>query len=138
VFVFVSVFVSVTKIHALRRLNRRAVTFLQHFPMGRARCDPEAVAFDLTLSFSDKGLADFARRLARFWLFTVPTCRDAIARKPSLTSVLGEQDMMAFVFFLLWMLASIALLTVWVFRQTPPASRDSSAAATATAAAVEG
>jgi hypothetical protein len=29
--------------------------------------------------------------------------------------------MMAFVFFALWMLASIALLTVWVFRQSPPA-----------------
>ncbi|WP_250471990.1 hypothetical protein [Caballeronia sp. GAFFF1] len=48
--------------------------------------------------------------------------------------------MMAFVFFLLWMLASIALLTVWVFRQTPAATRDSGAgaAATAAAAAVEG
>ncbi|MDR5854128.1 hypothetical protein P9239_13410 [Caballeronia sp. LZ062] len=47
--------------------------------------------------------------------------------------------MMAFVFFLLWMLASIALLTVWVFRgQTPPANRDSGATAAATAAAVEG
>jgi hypothetical protein len=48
--------------------------------------------------------------------------------------------MMAFVFFLLWMLASIALLTVWVFRQTPPSNRDSGAgaAATAAAAAVEG
>lgn len=32
--------------------------------------------------------------------------------------------MMAFVFFLLWMLASLALLTVWVFRQTPPVGRD--------------
>ncbi|VXB76914.1 conserved hypothetical protein [Burkholderia sp. 8Y] len=60
-----------------------------------------------------------------------------MARKPSLTSVLGEQDMMAFVFFLLWMLASIALLTVWVFRQSPPTNRDSGATA-ATAAAVEG
>ncbi|SAK84700.1 hypothetical protein AWB82_05708 [Caballeronia glebae] len=32
--------------------------------------------------------------------------------------------MMAFVFFLLWMLASLGLLTVWVFRQSPPAGRD--------------
>jgi len=32
--------------------------------------------------------------------------------------------MMAFVFFLLWMLASLGLLTVWVFRQTPPAGHD--------------
>jgi hypothetical protein len=30
--------------------------------------------------------------------------------------------MMAFVFFLLWMLASLGLLTIWVFRQTPVAS----------------
>ncbi|BAN22719.1 hypothetical protein [Caballeronia insecticola] len=29
--------------------------------------------------------------------------------------------MMAFVFFLLWMLASLGLLTVWVFRRTPVA-----------------
>ncbi|MDR5738772.1 MULTISPECIES: hypothetical protein [unclassified Caballeronia] len=42
--------------------------------------------------------------------------------------------MMAFVFFLLWMLASLALLTVWVFRQAPLASHDD----TAPAAAVEG
>lgn len=34
--------------------------------------------------------------------------------------------MMAFLFFLAWMLASLALLTVWVFRQTPPAGRDDS------------
>ncbi|SAL43678.1 hypothetical protein AWB73_04524 [Caballeronia turbans] len=32
--------------------------------------------------------------------------------------------MMAFMFFLLWMLASLGLLTVWVFRQTPPAGPD--------------
>jgi hypothetical protein len=32
--------------------------------------------------------------------------------------------MMAFVFFLLWMLASLALLTVWVFRQSPPTTRE--------------
>jgi hypothetical protein len=32
--------------------------------------------------------------------------------------------MMAFVFFLLWMLASLGLLTIWVFRQTPAAGRD--------------
>ncbi|SAK42410.1 hypothetical protein AWB76_00399 [Caballeronia temeraria] len=32
--------------------------------------------------------------------------------------------MMAFMFFLLWMLASLGLLTVWVFRQTPSAGRD--------------
>lgn len=32
--------------------------------------------------------------------------------------------MMAFVFFLLWMLASLGLLTVWVFRQTPAVRRD--------------
>ncbi|MDR5819752.1 hypothetical protein [Caballeronia sp. LZ043] len=32
--------------------------------------------------------------------------------------------MMAFVFFLLWMLASLGLLTIWVFRQTPVARRD--------------
>ncbi|WP_321791720.1 hypothetical protein [Caballeronia sp. J97] len=32
--------------------------------------------------------------------------------------------MMAFVFFLLWMLASLGLLTVWVFRQTPSTGRD--------------
>ena len=37
---------------------------------------------------------------------------------------IGGSDMMAFVFFLLWMLASLGLLTVWVFRQTPPAGRD--------------
>lgn len=42
--------------------------------------------------------------------------------------------MMAFMFFLLWMLASLGLLTVWVFRQTPPASRD----AGSPGAAVEG
>ncbi|SAL65322.1 hypothetical protein AWB68_03608 [Caballeronia choica] len=29
--------------------------------------------------------------------------------------------MMAFAFFLLWMLASLGLLTVWVFRGTLPA-----------------
>jgi hypothetical protein len=29
--------------------------------------------------------------------------------------------MMAFAFFLLWMLASLGLLTVWVFRSTMPA-----------------
>jgi hypothetical protein len=34
--------------------------------------------------------------------------------------------MMAFVFFMLWMLASIALLTVWVFRQSPPSVHASS------------
>ncbi|WP_286202780.1 MULTISPECIES: hypothetical protein [Burkholderiaceae] len=33
--------------------------------------------------------------------------------------------MMAFAFFLLWMLASLGLLTVWVFRQTPAVQRDS-------------
>lgn len=32
--------------------------------------------------------------------------------------------MMAFVFFLLWMLASLGLLTIWVFRQAPAADRD--------------
>ncbi|MDR5778986.1 hypothetical protein QCE63_06020 [Caballeronia sp. LZ065] len=32
--------------------------------------------------------------------------------------------MMAFVFFLLWMLASLGLLTIWVFRQTPIARRE--------------
>ncbi|SPB17643.1 hypothetical protein NOV72_04847 [Caballeronia novacaledonica] len=32
--------------------------------------------------------------------------------------------MMAFMFFLLWMLASLGLLTVWVFRQTPSAGHD--------------
>ncbi|WP_086972684.1 hypothetical protein [Caballeronia glebae] len=37
---------------------------------------------------------------------------------------IGGSDMMAFVFFLLWMLASLGLLTVWVFRQSPPAGRD--------------
>ncbi|MDR5731565.1 MULTISPECIES: hypothetical protein [Caballeronia] len=42
--------------------------------------------------------------------------------------------MMAFVFFVLWMLASLALLTVWVFRQTPLPGRDD----TPPAAAVEG
>ncbi|WP_244848325.1 hypothetical protein [Caballeronia sp. SL2Y3] len=78
------------------------------------------------------------RQLARFWLLTVPIYRDATAHRRRALHVLGEQDMMAFVFFLLWMLASIALLTVWVFRQTPPANRDSGAAAAATAAAVEG
>jgi heme/copper-type cytochrome/quinol oxidase subunit 2 len=31
----------------------------------------------------------------------------------------GGWVMMAFVFFLVWMLASITLLTVWVFRQNP-------------------
>ena len=36
--------------------------------------------------------------------------------------------MMAFVFFLLWMLASLGLLTIWVFRQTPVASREERAA----------
>ncbi len=36
--------------------------------------------------------------------------------------------MMAFVFFLLWMLASLALLTVWVFRQTPSTVDDNGAA----------
>jgi cbb3-type cytochrome oxidase subunit 3 len=30
-------------------------------------------------------------------------------------------DMMAFAFFLVWMLASLSLLVVWVFRQSPPA-----------------
>ncbi|KND57070.1 Zinc resistance-associated protein [Candidatus Paraburkholderia schumanniana] len=39
-------------------------------------------------------------------------------------SVLGGSDMMAFVFFLLWMLASLGLLTIWVFRQTPVASHE--------------
>ncbi|SAL76019.1 hypothetical protein AWB74_04920 [Caballeronia arvi] len=34
--------------------------------------------------------------------------------------------MMAFVFFVLWMLASLGLLTVWVFRQTPPVGHDDS------------
>lgn len=42
--------------------------------------------------------------------------------------------MMAFVFFLLWMLASLALLTVWVFRQSPQSGND----APAPGAAVEG
>lgn len=32
--------------------------------------------------------------------------------------------MMAFVFFVLWMLASLGLLTIWVFRQTPVAHHD--------------
>jgi hypothetical protein len=33
--------------------------------------------------------------------------------------------MMAFMIFLLWMLASLALLTVWVFRQkTPSVTQD--------------
>ncbi|WP_255504175.1 hypothetical protein [Caballeronia sp. EK] len=32
--------------------------------------------------------------------------------------------MMAFIFFLLWMLASLGLLTVWVFRQTPSVRHD--------------
>jgi hypothetical protein len=35
--------------------------------------------------------------------------------------------MMAFVFFLLWIFASLGLLTVWVIRQTPSAGRDESA-----------
>jgi hypothetical protein len=34
-------------------------------------------------------------------------------------------DMMAFVFFMLWMLACLGLLTVWVFRQSPPAGGES-------------
>ncbi|KXV16235.1 hypothetical protein CR51_01495 [Caballeronia megalochromosomata] len=37
---------------------------------------------------------------------------------------IGGSDMMAFMFFLLWMLASLGLLTVWVFRQTPSAGHD--------------
>ncbi|WP_277185497.1 hypothetical protein [Caballeronia sp. BR00000012568055] len=41
----------------------------------------------------------------------------------------GGWVMMAFVFFLMWMLASIALLTVWVFRQNPPSTHASSAGA---------
>ncbi len=48
--------------------------------------------------------------------------------------------MMAFVFFALWMPASLGLLTVWVFRQTSPASADSARALAsgAKAASVEG
>jgi hypothetical protein len=41
----------------------------------------------------------------------------------------GEWIMMAFMFFLLWMLASLALLTLWVFRQTPPTAQDATSAA---------
>ncbi|SAL62080.1 hypothetical protein AWB67_03122 [Caballeronia terrestris] len=32
--------------------------------------------------------------------------------------------MMAFAFFLLWMIASLGLLTVWVFRGAPATERD--------------
>ncbi|SAL16985.1 hypothetical protein AWB66_00730 [Caballeronia telluris] len=32
--------------------------------------------------------------------------------------------MMAFAFFLLWMLASLGLLTIWVFRSAPVVERD--------------
>jgi hypothetical protein len=59
--------------------------------------------------------------------------RNATAPPPRYFRSRGS-DMMAFVFFLLWMLASLALLTVWVFRQTPPASQDNRTPA----AAVEG
>jgi hypothetical protein len=39
--------------------------------------------------------------------------------------------MLAFAFFLLWMLASLGLLTIWVFRGTmmPAAERDTAEAA---------
>jgi hypothetical protein len=37
--------------------------------------------------------------------------------------------MMALLIFLLWVLASIALLTVWVFRASPPIKTDAPAAA---------
>ncbi|WP_157056331.1 hypothetical protein [Candidatus Burkholderia verschuerenii] len=48
--------------------------------------------------------------------------------------------MMAFVFFLFWMLASLGLLTVWVFRRTPPTGDDSARrpASRSNAASVEG
>jgi hypothetical protein len=48
--------------------------------------------------------------------------------------------MMAFVFFLLWMLACLGLLTVWVFRRAPPAIGEASpsVAAQANAASAEG
>jgi hypothetical protein len=38
--------------------------------------------------------------------------------------------MMAFAFFLLWMLASVGLLTVWVFRSVPTVERDTAEAKT--------
>ncbi|MDR5802383.1 MULTISPECIES: hypothetical protein [unclassified Caballeronia] len=47
--------------------------------------------------------------------------------------------MMAFAFFLLWMVASLGLLALWVFRQVPASRLESSAAqrTTATPATVE-
>jgi hypothetical protein len=70
------------------------------------------------LSLSDKALAKTATLRARFSLCISPICRFRAGIRPSQAAPRGFA-MMAFAFFLLWIIASLGLLTVWVFRQTP-------------------
>jgi hypothetical protein len=81
-----------------------------------------------TLSFSDKPLADAATHWHESGSVPRSTCA-ALNDQNSGASNLGEWIMMAFMFFLVWMLASLALLTLWVFRQTPSTPQETASTA---------
>ena len=83
-----SCFAGVTKNAASSSVAPFDVTALQHFPTQVAPARAALVRVQSAPSFSDKPLARFARRLARFWLSSFLICatrRYTAVAKPSLS-----------------------------------------------------